>query len=139
MNHLVSIKSIAAAALVLGTLAATSVAHAHSDVQFSISLQSPGFYIEPAPVYVQPAPVYFQPAPVYVQPAPVYIRPAPVFVQPAPVYGQPVYGYGWSNGWDHGRGHGHGHNRHQRGWTGDRDGDGAPNRYDRFPNNPYYR
>ena len=137
MNHLVSMKSIAAAALVLGALASTAAAHARSDVQFSISLQSPGFYVEPAPVYVQPAPVYVQPAPVYVWPAPVYVRPAPVFAQPAPVYGQPVYGYGWGNGREHG--HGHGHNKFHRGWNGDRDGDGAPNRYDRFPNNPYYR
>ena len=74
MNHFVSMKSIAAAALVLGALASTAAAHARSDVQFSISLQSPGFYVEPAPVYVQPAPVYVWPAPVYVQPAPVYYQ-----------------------------------------------------------------
>lgn len=123
MNRVVSIRSIAAAALVLGTLAATQAAHARSDVQFSVTLQSPGFYVGAAPVYMPPAPVY-------VQPAPVYVRPAPVYVQPSPVYFQPGYGRGWGHHGHHGRGHG--------GW-GDNDRDGAPNRYDRFPNNPYYR
>ncbi|MGE3346848.1 MAG: hypothetical protein AB7I35_05375 [Ramlibacter sp.] len=115
MNRLISLKSIAAAAVVLGAFGAATAAHARSDVQFSISLGTPGVYVQPAPVYVQPRPVYVQPRPVYVQPAPVYV--------------QPYYGHGWR--------HPHGHHAHARGPWGDADRDGTPNRYDRFPTNPY--
>ena len=133
----------AAAAVVLGGLAAASAAHARSDVHLSIGLNVPG-------VYVQPAPVYTRPAPVYVQPAPVYTQPAPYFVQPAPVY---YGGRGPNDAWgdrdrdgvpnihdryDNRRHHGHGRpgmNHNQR----DIDRDGVPNRDDRAPTNPYYR
>ncbi len=117
MKSLVSPRSLAAAGLVLAALGAASAAHARSDIQFSIGLSSP--------VYVQPAPVYAQPAPVYVQPATVYgqsVYGQPVYVQPAPVYVQ----RGWHNG----------HRRHDR---ADWDRDGVPNRFDRYPTNPYYR
>lgn len=130
-------RTLAAAAFVLGGLAAASAAHARSDVHFSIGLNVPGVYVQPAPVYVQPAPVY--------RPAPVYVQPAPVYVQPAPVY----YSRGRYDAWgdrdgdgvpnihdryDNRRHHGHGHGAHR-----DADRDGVPNRFDRYPANPYYR
>ena len=59
----------AGAALALG---AASVAHARSDVHFSIGINAPLGYVQPAPIYYQPQPVYVQPAPVYVQPQPIY-------------------------------------------------------------------
>ena len=71
-------RTLAVAAVVLGGLAAASAAHARSDVHFSIGLNVPGVYVQPAPVYTRPAPVYVQPAPVYVQPAPVYYGGGPV-------------------------------------------------------------
>ena len=121
MNRLSNAKTLAAAAIAFGALAATSAAHARSDVFFSIGIDAPVRYVQPAPVYVQPQPVYVQPQPVYVQPQPVY-------VQPQPVYYQGGYGYG------------HGYRAHHRhgGW-GDADRDGVPNRYDHAPNNPYRR
>ena len=94
----------AGAALALG---AASVAHARSDVHFSIGLNAPIGYVQPAPIYYQPQPVY------YVQPAPVYVQ------------AQPVYYYG----------HQPRHVRHGA-WR-DADRDGVPNRYDRAPRNPY--
>ncbi|MCW5648580.1 MAG: hypothetical protein KIS62_02420 [Ramlibacter sp.] len=115
MNRLLSLKSLAATAVVLGAFGAATAAHARSDVQFSISLGTPG-------VYVQPTPVYVPPPPVYVQPRPVYVRPAPVYVQPY---------YGWH--------HPHGRHVGARGPWGDADHDGTPNRYDRFPTNPHRR
>lgn len=133
MNRLVSLKAVAAMALVLGTFGAASTAHARSDVQFSITLQSPGLYVQPAPVYVQPAPVYTYPRPVYLQPAPIYNPPSRiVYVQPAPVYVQPPYRHGWGH-------HHHGQKAHARGPWGDYDRDGTPNRVDRFPADPYRR
>jgi hypothetical protein len=119
MKRLFSAKTIAAAAVAFGAVAATSAAHAGSEVVFSIGFNTPA-YVHPAPVYVQPQPVYVQPQPVYVQPRPVYVQPRPVYVQPA----APVY-YGYDN-------------RHveRRGPWGDRDGDGIPNRYD--PDSRWY-
>ena len=121
MNRLLSAKPLIAAALAFGALAATSAAHARSDVHVSIGLGGPVGYA-PAPVYAQPAPVYMQPRPVYVQPRQVYVQPAPVYVEQYPAY----YGS---------------HHRHheRRGAWGDYDRDGVPNRYDRAPANPYRR
>ncbi len=140
MNRLISLKSIVAAAAVLGGLGAASLAHARSDVQFSIGVNLPGVYAQPAPVYVQPRPYYVQPAPVYVQPAPVY------------AYPQPDYGWQRRGAWGDRDGDGianiydnrddrfrHGHNRRPHGFYGDADRDGVPNGYDRFPANPYRR
>lgn len=133
-------KSLLAATVALGGLAAGSAAHARSDVHFSIGVHAPVGYVQPAPVYVQPAPVYVQPAPVYAQPRPVY------------------YGSGHDHGYRHVPRHGAwgdadrdgvpnlrdrdsryyaGHGGH-RAW-GDADRDGVPNRYDRSPHNPYRR
>jgi len=136
MNRIVILKSLAAATLALGTLATTTTAHARDDVQFSITLGTPGVYVQPAPVYAHPRPVYVQPAPVYVQPQPVYAQPKPSYVYPRPVYytqPAPVYG-----GWGHQRHH-HGRDMNNRGSMRDYDHDGIPNRYDRFPGNPNWR
>ena len=144
MKRILSSKSVAAAAVALCAFAGASVAHARSDVIFSIGVQTPGVYVQPAPVYVQQSPVYVQPRPVYTQP-PVYVQSQPVF----------EYRYehdrGRHNGWD--RGHGHQQrfasrfgpygdldrdgvrNQYDR----DVDGDGVPNRYDRAPQNPSRR
>jgi hypothetical protein len=111
---------VAAAALALGAVGTASVAHARSDVHFSVGAHvAPGVHVgvSNAPVYY-PRPVYVQPAPVYYAPPPVYYAPPPVvYVRPAPVY----YGYGaapvyydrphhWK-GHKHHRHHGHGHHR----------------------------
>ena len=124
MNRLPSPRSVAAVFLALGAFGAASVAQARSDVQFSISVGSPGFYVQPTPVYMQPDPVFVRSAPVFVRPTPIYVRPAPVAVQP-------VYGYGYS--------YRNGYKVKAKGPWGDDDRDGVANRYDRFPANPYRR
>lgn len=109
MQRLAFTRALVAGFLAVGGLAATSAAHARSDVSFSIGIGAPVGHVYPAPVYVQPQPVYVQPRPVFVQPQPVYVQP------------QPVYGHGYQQ------------HHHRRGPWGDRDGDGVPNRYDRHP------
>lgn len=121
MNRISIARPLLAGAIGLAALAAVPAAQARSDVYFSIGINAPYGYVQPAPVYVAPQPVYVQPAPVYVHPAPVYVRPEPVYVVP----GRP-YGHGWH----------HGH-RGRGGPWGDADHDGVPNRYDRRPHNPY--
>ena len=129
MNRIAILKSLAAAALALGTLVTTTTAHARDDVQFSLTLGTPGFQAQSAPAYAYPRHHHVQPAPVYVQPRPVYVQPRPVYVQPAPVYG-----------WGHQRHHQHrGDHWNARGPRGDFDRDGTPNRYDRYPGNPNRR
>lgn len=120
MNRFASLKSFAAAAMVLGTLAAATTAQAQSDVQFSIALGSSGVYVQPAPHYAYPRHVYEQPTPVYVYPRTVYVQPTPV------------------HGWRHQRRNQHDHHVNVQGPWGDYDydRDGIPNRYDRFPRNP---
>lgn len=148
MKRLITTKSLAVVAVALGALAAASSAQARSDVYFSIGVQTPGFYVQPAPVYVQPR-SYYTPAPNY--------------------YQRHDNGrhYGWQQGQRRGP-HGDrdgfaniyqaGNSRHQlsqerlQGSYGDldrdgirnrqdrdRDGDGVRNRYDRLPDNPYRR
>jgi hypothetical protein len=122
MKRLISTQSLAVVAVALGAFAAASSAHARSDVQFSIGVQVPGFYVQAAPVYVRPAPVY------YYDYAPVH-------------YGR------FNDGVRHG-----GQQWQRRGPYGDldrdgianrydrdRDGDGVSNRFDRLPDNPYRR
>lgn len=115
MNRISIARPLLAGAIGLAALAAVPAAQARSDVYFSIGINAPYGYVEPAPVYVVPQPVYVQPAPVYVQPEPVYVVP-----------GRP-YGHGYH----------HGHHRGRGGPWGDADRDGVPNRYDRRPHNPY--
>jgi hypothetical protein len=124
MNRSATFRGIAAAALGLVALAATTASHARTDVQVSIGI--PGVYVQPAPVYVQPRPVYVQPQPVYVH---------PVHAQ------RGAWGDRDRDGvpnaydrWDN-RGHGY-YANHPR---ADSDRDGVPNRYDRFPRNPNRR
>lgn len=109
MKRLISTPSLASLAVVLGAFAAASVAHARSDVYFSVDVQIPGVYVQPAPVYVQP------PRPIYL-PAPAYI--------PAPAY----YGR-HDDGWRH-----RGQQWERRGPYGDRDRDGIANIHD--PDSP---
>ena len=124
MKHLISIKSLAAVAVALGAFAAASSAQARSDVYFSIGVQTPGFYVQPAPVYVQPR-SYYAPAPVYYQ----------------------RHNNGRHYGWQQQQ-----YQQQRRGPYGDfdrdgirnqqdrdRDSDGIRNRFDRFPNNPNRR
>jgi hypothetical protein len=60
-----SVKALITLGLLAGGL--TAVAPASANGSLSITLGTPGYYVQPAPpVYVQPAP------PVYVQPAPIY-------------------------------------------------------------------
>jgi hypothetical protein len=124
MDRLSLAKPLLAGFVVFGALAAGS-AQAGSNVHFSIGVHAPIGYVQPAPVYVQPQPVYVQPQPVYVQPQAVYVQPQVVYAEPVYVQPQPVY-------------YGH-HRGHRRGAWGDYDRDGVPNRYDRFPGNPYRR
>lgn len=134
MKRLFSPHSLAAMAVALGAFGAASVAHARSDVYFSIGVQSPGYG------YVQPAPIYVEPAPVYVQPPVQYYAPRPVYVQPQSYY------YG-----QHRRGHRY-DGRYERRWgpygdldrdgirnrdDRDMDGDGIRNRRDHFPADRY--
>lgn len=129
MKNFVSLRTLAAAAVVLGTMGLAASAHARSDVQVQIGVGLPGIVTVPNPVYVQPSPYYVQPAQMYVQPAPVYN------------YGGGAWGDRDRDGipniydrYDNRR-----HNHHNRGAYGDADRDGVPNRYDRAPYNPYYR
>jgi hypothetical protein len=129
MNRFFSAKAVLATTVAFGALAAASAAHARSDVYFSIGVNAPYGYVQPAPVYVQPQPVYVQPRPVYVQPQPVYYhgghRRGPHGDWDRD--GVPNYRDRDSRYYD-----GHGH----RGWR-DADRDGVPNRYDQRPHNPH--
>lgn len=149
MKRLISTRSIAAVAIVLGAFAAASAAHARSDLHFSIGVHTPGVYVQPAPVYVHPQPVFVQPRHGYVHPVPRRfdgIHSSPTWERRGP-YGD-YDRDGIANRYDRDN-HRHGRrfgpygdldrdgirNRHDR----DRDGDGVPNRYDRAPTNPRYR
>jgi hypothetical protein len=140
MKPFISTRSLAAVAVVLGGFAAASAAHARSDVFFSIGVQSPGVYVQPAPVYVEPAPVYVQPRHVYVQPAQPYYAPPQVYYHGERRYdGERRYGHRYDG-------------RYERRWgpygdldrdgianrdDRDIDGDGVRNRRDRFPADRY--
>ncbi len=123
-----TILSLLLAAVTLGAVAIPAISEAHADIR----------------VYVAPPPLRYEVVP------------------------QPRYGYVWTPGyWDWRHHHRHGY-RHvwidgywvteRRGYyyqphrwvqrdgywyseraRWDRDGDGVPNRYDRYPNNPYRR
>jgi hypothetical protein len=151
MKRLISTKLLATAALTLGALAAASVAHARSDVYFSVGIQSPGFYVQPAPVYVQPRPVYM-PSPGY------YERHDNDRRHGGQYYGERRGPYGDRDRDGIANVYDRDDSRHQ--WRQarlygpygdldrdgirnqddrDRDGDGVRNRFDRVPNNPYRR
>lgn len=150
MKHLVSIKSLAAVAVALGALTAVSSAQARSDVYFSVGVQVPGVFVQPAPVYVTPR-TYYAPAPFYRQHDRDGWRNDRMQWQRRGPYGDRdhdgianIHDSGnQHNQWRQARLHGpYGDidrdgvlNRHDR----DRDGDGARNRYDRFPDSPNRR
>ena len=100
-----NLKSFASLAVALCTSLGAGMAQAGPDVQWSVSIGAPLLMF-----HGQSEPVYTRPGRVYVQPAPVYVQPAPVYVRPAPMYAP----------------------RHAARW--DRDGDGIPNRHDRYDN-----
>jgi hypothetical protein len=145
MQRLAFTRALVAATLAVGGLAATSAAHARSDVSLSIGIGVP----IGAPVYVQPQPVYVQPQPVWVQPRPVFVQPQPVYVQPQPVYGYRDHHHNRRGPWGDADRDGvpNRYDRHpgfddrggHRGGRRDADRDGVPNRYDRAPNNPNWR
>jgi hypothetical protein len=144
MKRLFSAKPLVAAAIALGAVAATSAAHARSDVIVSIGFNVPVRHVEPAPVYVEPQPVYVQP-----QPRPAYYGHRD--------YGHRDYGYGYGHRYYAQRSGPHGdwdrdgvanrfdrdsrwfdpHAAYRHGGRRDMDRDGVPNRFDRMPHNPY--
>ena len=166
MKRFILTKTLAAAGLVLGALGAASAVHARSDVYFSIGVQpAPGVYVQPAPVYVQPRPGYVAPRPVVVAPHPAY-APAPGLRGQYGYHGYDgrYESQGWqrrgpygerdrdgiANVYDpdsprnqgrYGRLYGPYGDLDRDGipnqYDRDRDGDGARNRYDRYPDNPY--
>jgi hypothetical protein len=150
MKHLISTHSLAAAVLVLGTFAAASSAHARSDVSFSIGVQVPGVYVQPAPVYVQPRPTYY-PAPDHYRHKGDGRRHEVQHWQRGGYYGDNFRG-GVSQIHDSGRPGNQWRQTRMYGPYGDfdrdgitnrrdsdRDGDGVRNRNDRRPDNPYRR
>ena len=151
MKRLFSARFLVGAAVALGALGLASVAHARTDVTFSIGVNAPYGYVQPSYDYVYPAYGYAQPAPVYIDPQPVYVQPRPVYVPPRTIY----YGHerrwqrrGPYGDWDHdgvpnrfdpNPRHYDQRIGHRRGAWRDADRDGVPNRYDRAPHNPYRR
>jgi len=123
MKRLFSAKSLVVAAVALGAVGVASAAHAGTDVIFSIGLNAPYGYVQPAPVYVQPQTVYYG-------------------------HDRRVERNGAYGDWDHDgipnrfdRDPRHYDQRvtYRRGPWGDADHDGVPNRFDRAPFNPYRR
>jgi hypothetical protein len=123
MKRLFSGQSLVVAAVAPGAVGVASAAHAGTDVIFSIGLNAPYGYIQPAPVYVQPQTVY---------------------------YGHDrrwertgVYGDwdrdGIPNRFDRDPRHYDQRVTYSRGPSGDADHDGVPNRFDRAPLNQYRR
>ena len=120
-----SIKTVAALAIAVTGILASSVAHAGPDVRWSVTIGGPAqFYGQP--VYRQPEPVYYVPAPIYVQPQPIYRQ------EQRYDYGRPVE-YRYPSRWDRDAdGIPDRYERHHgRHWDHDRDG--VPDRYDRRP------
>lgn len=150
MKHLIATKSLAAVAVALGVFAVAQSAHARSDVQFSIGVQVPGAYVQPAPVYMQPRPFY-TPAPNYYRRHDDGRRYDGQHWQRRGPYGDHDRD-GIANIYDQGRPRNQGRQARLDGPYGDldrdgvmnqqdrdRDGDGVRNRYDRLPDNPYRR
>ena len=146
MKHLISTQSLAAIALTLGAFAAASSAHARSDVYFSVGVQVPGIYVQPAPVYVQPRPIFMS-APGHYGRYDDGRRHDGKHWQRRGPYGDHdrdgianVYDSGGPrNQWRQSRLYGPYGDLDRDGirnqWDRDVDGDGVRNRYDRVPNN----
>lgn len=95
----ISISKLIAAFVLIAPL---SIAHAHGDVSWSVSVGS-----APAPMYTPPPAVYVQPQPVYVRPQPVYVRPAAIVEYRQPYYVEEVRYQKW--GYGHRKHHHHHH------------------------------
>lgn len=150
MKHRITLRSLATVAVALGALAAASSAQARSDVYFSVGVQVPGVYVQPAPVYVTPR-AYYAPAPHYNRHFDHGRRYSGQNWKSRGPYGDRdrdgipnLYDSGNQRGpWQHTRLYGpYGDvdrdgvmNRRDR----DRDGDGSRNRFDRFPDSPHRR
>jgi len=150
MKHRIFTQSLAAIALTLGAFAAASSAHARSDVFFSVGVQVPGIYVQPAPVYVQPRQIY-TPAPAQYGRYDEGRRHDGQHWQRRSSYGDHgrdgianVYASGGPrNQWRQSRPYGPYGDLDRDGirnqWDRDVDGDGVRNRFDRVPNNPNRR
>ncbi|MDD2917786.1 hypothetical protein [Rhodoferax sp.] len=150
MKHLISTKSLAAVAVAVGAFAAASSAHAGSDVFFSIGVQVPGFYVQPAPVYVQPR-QFYTPAPGYYQrhdngrryEGQQWQRRGPYGDRDRDGIANIHDSDNQRNQWRQARLQGPYGDLDRDGIRNqrdiDRDGDGVRNRYDRLPDNPYRR
>jgi hypothetical protein len=128
MKRLFSAKSLVVASLALGAIGLASAAHARGDVTWSIGVNLPYGYVQPAPVYVAPQPVYVQPQTVYYG----YDR-------------RPVQRAAWRdadrdgvpNIYDRDSRFYDARLAQRRGGWRDADRDGVANRYDSAPRNPY--
>lgn len=128
MNRLFSIRSLAAAALVFGTVALASAANAGTDVVVFIGVNAPYGYVQPAHVNVNP---------VYVQPQTVYSGHDRRWQRTGPFGDWDRDGI--PNRFDRDSRFHDQRIADRRGPWGDADRDGVPNRYDRAPHNPYRR
>jgi hypothetical protein len=137
MKRLMSTPTLAAIALTMGAFAAASSAYAHNDVRFSVGVQVPGIYVEPAPVYVQPRPIYVPVSSRYERYDEGRRFDGPHWQHRGP-YGDHER-EGFANGYESGRPRNQWYPSHRYGPNGDFDRDGVPNRFDRAPGNPYRR
>jgi hypothetical protein len=128
MKRLFSAKTFAAAAIALGAVAATSAAHARSDVIVSIGFNVPVRHVAPAPVYVQPQPVYVQPRPAH--------HGDRYYAQRSGPQGDSDRD-GVANRFDRDSRWFDPRAAYRHGGRRDVDRDGVPNRFDRAPQNPY--
>lgn len=130
MKRLFSAKTLVAAAVAIGAVGLASAAHARTDVTFSIGVNAPYGYVQPAPVYVQPRPVYVAPQRVYYGHDRRWER-------------RGAYGDwdrdGIPNRFDRAPRHYDQRVTYRRGPWADADRDGVPNRYDGAPLNPRRR
>lgn len=140
MKRLISTQSLVTVAVALGAFAAASVAHARSDVYFSVGVQTPGVSVRLVPVDV------YSRQPIYLAAPGHYGHDGGGWRYGTPYRGDIANGYGPGssrNQWRKARHYGpYGdldgdgvRNLNDR----DRDGDGVRNRFDRAPNNPYRR
>jgi hypothetical protein len=138
-------KPLIAVLATAATLMAAGAAHAGSNVNWSVGIELPNvatvisnFPVPPLPrVVVQHQPqVVYAPAPVVYQPAPrvVYQQQPVVVYRPVPVV---VHGRQWDRDGDGIPNRYDRYDNRRHGAYGDRDHDGIPNRYDRVDNRQY--
>lgn len=137
MKRLVSTPTLAAIALTLGAVAAASSAYARSDVNFSVGVQVPGVYEQPAPVYVHPRHIY-RPVPSRYErydegrryDGPYWQHRGPYGDHDREGFAKVYEPAGPRHQWQP---------SHRYGPNGDLDRDGIPYRFERELNNPYRR